>query len=270
MELSPEDTVNHYKFTGKERDSESGLDNFGARYNSSQYGRFMSPDSMPINKKLLLNPQDLNLYTYALNNPIHYNDPDGRDWRTAWNDLKAFGGSLWAQVHGGVALEIKVTSPNAEARFGASYKGSVELDLNKGTTIARIAEIGGDAGLKKGPRWGENVSINQTILTVPFTGPVTGSEEPTLERTDTLNIFGGNKDVESSGEKIGIGADVGEGLGYGMIFGTTKDGLHSFGDALKNVWDEFSPPKPPAPTPPPPPCFNNQDCKSPNAKSGTG
>jgi RHS repeat-associated protein len=32
------------KFTGKERDSESGLDNFGARYDSSQYGRFMSPD----------------------------------------------------------------------------------------------------------------------------------------------------------------------------------------------------------------------------------
>src|SRR5690242_8754535 len=27
-----------YKFTGKERDSESGLDEFGARYYSSQYG----------------------------------------------------------------------------------------------------------------------------------------------------------------------------------------------------------------------------------------
>ena len=35
----------NYKFTGKERD-ETGLDNFGARYNSSQYGRFMSPDSL--------------------------------------------------------------------------------------------------------------------------------------------------------------------------------------------------------------------------------
>jgi RHS repeat-associated protein len=33
------------KFTGKERDSESGLDNFGARYNSSTMGRFMSPDA---------------------------------------------------------------------------------------------------------------------------------------------------------------------------------------------------------------------------------
>jgi RHS repeat-associated protein len=44
QEWNPEITVNHYKFTGKERDSESGLDNFGARYDSSQYGRFMTPD----------------------------------------------------------------------------------------------------------------------------------------------------------------------------------------------------------------------------------
>jgi RHS repeat-associated protein len=29
-----------YKFTGKERDTESGLDNFGARYNASTMGRF--------------------------------------------------------------------------------------------------------------------------------------------------------------------------------------------------------------------------------------
>ncbi len=33
-----------YKFTGKERDAESGLDYFGARYYASSMGRFMSPD----------------------------------------------------------------------------------------------------------------------------------------------------------------------------------------------------------------------------------
>ncbi|HKW57978.1 MAG TPA: RHS repeat-associated core domain-containing protein, partial [Candidatus Acidoferrum sp.] len=33
-----------FKFTGKERDSESGLDNFGARFDSSSLGRFMTPD----------------------------------------------------------------------------------------------------------------------------------------------------------------------------------------------------------------------------------
>lgn len=33
-----------YKFTGKERDSESGLDNFGARYYGLTMGRFVTPD----------------------------------------------------------------------------------------------------------------------------------------------------------------------------------------------------------------------------------
>ena len=32
------------RYTGKERDTESGLDNFGARYDSSSLGRFMTPD----------------------------------------------------------------------------------------------------------------------------------------------------------------------------------------------------------------------------------
>ena len=34
---------NTYKFTGKERDSETGLDYFGARYYASNMGRWMSP-----------------------------------------------------------------------------------------------------------------------------------------------------------------------------------------------------------------------------------
>ncbi len=68
---------NTYKFTGKERDSESGLDNFGARYNSSQYGRFMSPDPKQ-DSAIAANPQTLNRYTYGLNNPITLLDIGGK------------------------------------------------------------------------------------------------------------------------------------------------------------------------------------------------
>src|SRR4029077_5066163 len=60
-------------FTGKERDSESGLNNFGARYDSSQYGRFMTPDSTAYSG--LKNPQSWNLYAYTLNNPLRFVDP---------------------------------------------------------------------------------------------------------------------------------------------------------------------------------------------------
>lgn len=40
-------TNQHYKFTGKERDPETGLDNFGARYSNSIMGRFQSPKKGP-------------------------------------------------------------------------------------------------------------------------------------------------------------------------------------------------------------------------------
>jgi RHS repeat-associated protein len=66
----------NYKFTGKERDTESGLDNFGARYNASTMGRFMTPDPMGGH---LEDPQTLNRYAYVRNNPLSLTDPTGLD-----------------------------------------------------------------------------------------------------------------------------------------------------------------------------------------------
>lgn len=57
------------------RDSGTGLDYADQRYYSSQFGRFMSPDTGPANLK---NPQSFNRYTYAANDPVNFNDPDGR------------------------------------------------------------------------------------------------------------------------------------------------------------------------------------------------
>jgi RHS repeat-associated protein len=70
----------HYKFTGKERDTESGLDMFGARYNASSMGRFMSPDPEQIDGfDHLSDPQSWNGYAYVHNNPLKATDPDGLD-----------------------------------------------------------------------------------------------------------------------------------------------------------------------------------------------
>jgi RHS repeat-associated protein len=65
-----------HKFTGKERDSESGLDNFGARYNASTMGRFMTPDPLGGHQE---DPQTLNKYAYVRNNPLNRTDPTGLD-----------------------------------------------------------------------------------------------------------------------------------------------------------------------------------------------
>ena len=63
--------------TGKERDSESGLDNFGARYDASSMGRFMTPDPIHIMKQKLIDPQQWNMYAYVRNNPLRFTDPTG-------------------------------------------------------------------------------------------------------------------------------------------------------------------------------------------------
>ena len=86
-----------YRSTGKEHDTESGNDYFGARYYASSMGRFMSPDpysairikqgmeagGLPVEAAesffngFLEDPQKWNQYTYALNNPLRFVDPTG-------------------------------------------------------------------------------------------------------------------------------------------------------------------------------------------------
>jgi len=67
---------NHYKFTGRERDTETGLDYFGARYYTGPTGRFMSPDPANLSVDFWL-PQTWNRYTYSLNNPLSMVDRNG-------------------------------------------------------------------------------------------------------------------------------------------------------------------------------------------------
>jgi RHS repeat-associated protein len=77
------------KFTGKELDEETGLYNFLARFYDPKMGRFIVADPIDYSdsgirlaggknlQAFLANPQNLNRYTYCLNNPLKYIDPDG-------------------------------------------------------------------------------------------------------------------------------------------------------------------------------------------------
>ena len=74
------------KFSDKERDGETGLDYFGARYYSApdnsegQRGnyRWLSIDPVFNTFAVLADPQASNLYSYCRNNPLSLRDPDGR------------------------------------------------------------------------------------------------------------------------------------------------------------------------------------------------
>ncbi len=67
------------KFTGKERDAETGLDYFGARYYGSKTARFTTIDPVYTWKENLADPQRWNRYAYGRNNPFRYVDPDGKN-----------------------------------------------------------------------------------------------------------------------------------------------------------------------------------------------
>lgn len=69
-----------HKFTGQERDSETGLDYFIARHYASNLGRFLQvdPSSKSIDKT---NPQTWNRYEFSWNNPIRFRDLNGK-WPT--------------------------------------------------------------------------------------------------------------------------------------------------------------------------------------------
>ncbi|HEX7331728.1 MAG TPA: RHS repeat-associated core domain-containing protein, partial [Pyrinomonadaceae bacterium] len=64
------------QFTLKERDIETNLDYFGARYYGNQLGRFTSVDPLIASGRISL-PQSWNRYAYALNNALRLIDPDG-------------------------------------------------------------------------------------------------------------------------------------------------------------------------------------------------
>jgi RHS repeat-associated protein len=64
------------QFTQKERDIESGLDYFGARYYASTQGRFSSPDPL-LSSGIEEDPQSWNRYSYTMNNPLALSDPTG-------------------------------------------------------------------------------------------------------------------------------------------------------------------------------------------------
>jgi RHS repeat-associated protein len=136
--------------TGKERDSESGNDYFGARYYASSMGRFMSPDwsakVAPVPYAKLDDPQSLNLYAYVRNNPLVRVDADGHiDWDYLTDKFKDIF-YVKVSVEGGVGGGVKVTK-----EFKAEAKATIGMEVKKtrsGETTTLKAEA--TAGIKAG------------------------------------------------------------------------------------------------------------------------
>jgi RHS repeat-associated protein len=142
-----------HKFTGKERDSESNLDYFGARYYSSNLGRFSSPDEFtstwgqpytandeqrgnPMPFVNLNNPLSLNKYSYVYNNPLLFVDPFGHDVRV----------SLYpgARGFGHVGIGVGQGAANTRTRGLYPHPDANQRDVARGATVR--GQVRTDAG----------------------------------------------------------------------------------------------------------------------------
>ncbi len=87
--VSTSETIaNPYRYAGYRWDADTGLYYLNKRYYSPDNFRFLTTDIFPANQK---NPQTINNYLYALNNPINYDDPLGlspKRKQTFWNSIK--------------------------------------------------------------------------------------------------------------------------------------------------------------------------------------
>jgi RHS repeat-associated protein len=169
MPPSPNNSTTH-KFTGKERDSESGLDNFGARYFASTLGRFTSPDPKARSAKLA-DPQSWNRYTYVGNNPLAFIDPDGRDklsvtlttsipTRTVREPIPVFG-----RTFSGGPKTRHTVAVETDARKSANPELSKSHDVFPTKKIGDKGEVldvkqGSDSSLKEGAARNADGSVN--------------------------------------------------------------------------------------------------------------
>ena len=112
----------NYTFTDQEDDDELGFYNYKARLYDPALGRFISADTIV---QASGDPQSLNRYTYARNNPLMYTDPTGHFWfaffigaligaifsgiQSHWNLQSMIIGGFIGGISGGLFAEVSGT-----------------------------------------------------------------------------------------------------------------------------------------------------------------
>ena len=133
-----------YQFTQKERDHESGLHYFEARYLAGPLSRFVTADMKYANPEalspddfgsFLVSPQKMNLYAYVLNNPITLVDPSGMDGQKPppTKTLVVYGGDMFEDFQ-------RTTKINDRAMYEKALKAAYKQEAgdNADITIRHI------------------------------------------------------------------------------------------------------------------------------------
>jgi len=200
-------------FTGKEHDSESGLDYFGARYTVPTWGRFMSPDSQILSIKHIVNPQKWNRYAYTINNPLGYVDPDGLDEHSLVGKIAD---AIHVQGSVGVGLGATIKVSGINVRLEASMKSQGTLSFARNVTTSVVKEAGASAELFKAievgyKRGSETVTVKDGVPVDNFKkestdviGFSTGSKSSSVDKNNVEVIGAGICVLGCVGVSVGI------------------------------------------------------------------
>lgn len=124
------------KFTQKERDNETGLDYFGARYYGSTQGRFTSADPL-MSSGTIYDPQSWNRYSYTGNNPLRFIDPTGMwDW-----DASAGGSDTDAQLEAKRDNKSLKKKERNAAKDALKYRKRFRDALSGATALAQSGKL---------------------------------------------------------------------------------------------------------------------------------
>jgi RHS repeat-associated protein len=173
-----------HKFTGKERDAESGLDYFGARYYVGLTGRFQTPDS-PFIDQHPVNPQSWNLYAYGRNNPINIVDPTGN----ASEAIHCSGGGALASCAPYERNDGADAAPTSVTEAG-------EADDTENIAAARIQ----DAQIRSGLAF---------VVAGRFVAQVQAQAQAANQTTTGQDVVVSVCSVEARANIVGIGKDWG-------------------------------------------------------------
>lgn len=192
------------QFTSKERDAETGLDYFGARYFSGAQGRFTSVDPKGFSMRTITNPQKWNKYAYVLNNPLALVDPDGNEEVTI--TYRAFIPSasvtVFGKTNGGDARGFS-TAAQASSRTSISIRIETDPSIRPGNPIISVDSHAGASTTIVG---GRVVNTKTATLGLPT---ATGSRD--ANGTPIVNIQQDTKNPLSPGPQSltpGISANL--------------------------------------------------------------
>jgi RHS repeat-associated protein len=252
---STADDATEHHFTQKERDAESGNDYFLARYYSSAFGRFTTPDwsakVVPVPYAKMDDPQSLNLYVYVRNNPLIHIDRDGHACDSLWHCAQSFLNVVEVQISASLGTQGSVQWGVANAEYHATVVGvEGKSGLGGGNMDSTISTgVGASASASGGPAKAsvsanaraqvsttDGASVSASASGKVALGPASTSASASMDQNGLHTSVGPGTSADKVTDwKIGGSFTYGLGGGVNINFSQLGRAMDDMGQSLSNL-----------------------------------